>query len=73
MAETRQTPAWLAFLAGAVAMLALSLAWSAWRLRDEAADATRVVAHAAGALPGLRRADLPIGPRLPEPPIPVPK
>jgi hypothetical protein len=65
---------WLAFVAGAVAMLAILLIWMAWR----AAQTTVTTALRAN-LP-MPRAALPIprtpppeGPHLPKPPVPTPR
>ena len=70
--ETRSRP-WAAFLAGAVVMLLLVLAWSAWRRMDEGVAVLRDLK-----LPRLQ--DLPVpaspppeGPRLPPGPAPAPR
>lgn len=74
MAETHQvrSPAWLAFLAGAVAMLVIVLLVLAWNATRTALTDTLTM--------GLRRPDLslpttppPEGPRMPRPPVPTPR
>ena len=69
----RSTNPWMAFAAGAVAMLAIALLVFAWQGRDEATDAARTAAAAAKALPDLERPRLPDAPRIPDAPIPRPK
>jgi hypothetical protein len=69
MAERRANP-WMAFAAGAVAMLAAALLWFAWQGRD---DAVEVVAAVASALPDIQPTGPPRAPRLPDAPIPIPK
>lgn len=69
----RGTPSWIAFAAGAVAMLALALMVWLWQGRDEGVELARTAAAAADAVPDLRRPSLPDAPRLPDAPIPVPK
>lgn len=66
---------WAAFLAGAVTMLAIVLAWLAWSRTDavvrRALRADVVLPQA----PGLPLPDNPPpeGPRLPRPPLPKPR
>jgi hypothetical protein len=76
MADTSEhrTPAWAAFLAGAVTMLIIVLLWMAWVASRSAVTATLRAQMA------LRRAELPLpttpppeGPRLPKPPVPAPR
>jgi len=72
MAERRTTP-WIAFLAGAVAMLAVALIWYAWQGRDDATRAADAAIRAADGLPSLKPPRLPDAPRIPDAPVPVPK
>lgn len=72
MTERRTSP-WIAFLAGAVAMLALALAWYAWRGGEDAGRAADAAVRAADGLPAIERPRLPDAPRIPDVPIPVPK
>ena len=74
MAETspRRTSPWMAFCAGAVVMLAIVLAWWALSAGRRAVDKVTLVA------PIPRPSDLtvphlPNGPKLPNPPVPMPK
>ena len=72
MAEVskRGTSPWVAFLAGAVAVLALMLALFGWQGGQRLAD--RVATSLRGA-PDLPTApQMPEGPRLPNPPVPKP-
>ena len=69
----RRTSPWIAFLAGAVAMLALALGWCAWRGGDDAGRAVGAAVRAADSLPAIERPRLPEAPKLPDAPIPVPK
>lgn len=69
----RSSSLWIAFAAGAVAMLALALLWFAWQGRDDAARLGRAAIAAARALPELRRPHLPDAPRIPDAPVPHPK
>ena len=64
---------WIAFAAGAVAMLALALLVWVWRARDDGAALARTAAAATAVLPDVARPTLPDAPRLPDAPIPVPK
>lgn len=79
MAETSEhrtrenrTPAWAAFLTGAVVMLLVVLVWMAWNATQSAlgaairADFRRLVVPFPSAPP-------PEGPRLPKPPVPTPR
>lgn len=73
MAETRRRRAspWVAFTAGAVAMLALVLAWTAW---NRLSEAPRRIDVAVGPdLPHLPAPRLPDAPRLPAAPMPAPR
>lgn len=72
MAERRTSP-WVAFAAGAVAMLALALAGYAWLSGDEATDAVRAAAEAADSVPSLPAPRLPDAPRIPDAPVPTPR
>ncbi|RAK60617.1 hypothetical protein DJ021_12770 [Phenylobacterium hankyongense] len=74
MAEmsSRRTSPWMAFCAGAVVMLAIVLAWWALSAGRRAADRVTLIAP----IPrpsDLRVPHLPSGPKLPNPPMPVPK
>lgn len=77
MAHTSESRSrtWVAFLAGAVAMLAIVLLWLAWSRTDAA---MRGAFRADMALPErpelpLPNAPPPEGPRLPRAPLPIPK
>jgi hypothetical protein len=72
MAERRINP-WIAFAAGAVAMLALALIWYAWQGRDDAGRAAEAALKAADSLPAIAPPPLPDAPRIPDAPVPVPK
>ena len=67
------TRSWIAFAAGAVAMLAVALLVWAWQGRDEASDLARAAAAASRAVPAIPRPSLPDAPRIPDAPVPVPK
>ncbi|MGA0605047.1 hypothetical protein ACO2Q0_03520 [Phenylobacterium sp. VNQ135] len=69
----RRTAPWVAFFAGAVAMLAVALAWAAFRQRDEASQALRLAAEAVEVAPALQRPRLPDAPRIPDTPVPRPQ
>ena len=69
----RGTPSWIAFAAGAVAMLALALLVWLWQGRNDGVRLARTAAAAADAVPDFRRPLLPDAPRLPDAPVPVPK
>ena len=72
MAETsRRTSPWVAFTAGAVAMLALLLAWTAWNRTRDAGD--RLEVAVGPALPHVPAPRLPEAPRLPDAPVPTPR
>lgn len=73
MAETshRQTSPWVAFLAGAVVMLAVALLAFGWLRGERAAQDLVLWLRDAPHLPHLPR--LPDSPRLPEAPVPQPK
>jgi hypothetical protein len=69
-----QTRSWIAFLTGAVAMLALVLAWLAWSRSQDAAGTIRAdVALPRPDLPSLPTTPPPEGPRLPSVPVPAPR
>lgn len=69
-----RTRPWVAFLAGAVAMLAVALAWAAFSQRDEASQAVRLAAEAADeAMPAIAPPRLPEAPRIPDTPVPRPQ
>jgi hypothetical protein len=72
-ARPRRRISWLAFTAGAVTMLALVLAWTAWRQRDAAGDALRGAAAVVEAVPDVPTPTIPEAPRLPDAPLPKPK
>ena len=68
------TPSWIAFLAGAVAMLAIVLVWLAFSGARDAAGTFRAdVALPKPALPSLPTTPPPEGPRLPPVPPPQPR
>jgi hypothetical protein len=69
----RGTPSWIAFAAGAVAMLALALLVWAWQGRDDGVDLARTAAAATQAIPDLKPPSLPDAPRIPDAPLPIPK
>jgi hypothetical protein len=69
----RNTPSWMAFAAGAVAMLAIALLVFAWQGRNEAADVAKTAVEAAKAIPDLEPPRLPDAPRIPDAPVPRPK
>lgn len=73
MAESsnRGTNPWVAFLAGAVAVLAGVLLVFAWSRADHAADGVRLTLRDAPDLPSLPH--MPDAPRLPAAPVPHPK
>lgn len=64
---------WIAFLAGAVAMLALVLIWLAWSRLHEAASLRADVRLPSTDLPSLPSQPPPEGPRPPRMPLPTPK
>jgi hypothetical protein len=73
MTETPRhwTNPWVAFSAGAVAMLALLLAWGAW---NRLVDAPHRIQVALGPdLPQIPAPRLPEAPRLPAVPVPAPR
>ena len=70
-ASPRRTSPWIAFLAGAVAVLAIVLAVIAWSHRGDAADGLKMTLRSAPDLPSLPH--MPEGPKLPDPPIPKPR
>ena len=72
MAERRTNP-WIAFAAGAVAMLAIALLFFAWQGRDDATEAAKRAAAAARAIPEIEPPKLPAAPRIPDAPVPVPR
>lgn len=73
-ASDRRTRPWVAFFAGAVAMLAVALGWAALSQRDEAAEAVRLAAEAADdAVPAVVPPRLPDAPRIPDTPVPRPQ
>jgi len=72
MTERRASP-WIAFVAGAVAMLAVALLWFAWQGRDDAGKAAGAAIRAADAMPAIEPPRLPDAPRIPDAPVPVPK
>jgi hypothetical protein len=73
MAEVsnERTSPWIAFLAGAVAMLAIVLIVFAWWRGERAAAGVSLALREAPDLPTLPR--MPDAPRLPDAPIPKPK
>jgi hypothetical protein len=73
MTETshRQTSPWVAFLAGAVVMLAVALLVFGWQRGERLAEGVVLSLRDAPHLPRLPQ--LPDAPRLPGAPIPQPK
>jgi hypothetical protein len=73
MAEVskRGTSPWVAFLAGAIAVLALMLALFGWQGGQRAAEGVAASLRAAPDLPTVPQ--MPEGPRLPDPPVPKPQ
>ena len=71
-APKRGLQPWTAFLAGAVAMLAIGLAIFAWRGMDDAANGARIATGATRVLPDLPAPRVPDAPRLPDAPLPLP-
>ena len=72
MTERRTSP-WIAFVAGAVAMLAVALLWYAWQGRDDASRTASAAIRAAEGIPQIEPPRLPDAPRIPDAPVPVPK
>jgi hypothetical protein len=71
--QNRPSP-WLAFAAGAVAMLILAVIWGAWLSRAGAGRVVRAAAEATTDLPLFKTPHLPQSPpRLPDAPVPQPK
>jgi hypothetical protein len=70
--ERRPTP-WIAFAAGAVAMLALALLWFAWMSRDETGEVLGAAAAVADRVPDVVPPTLPQAPHIPDAPKPIPK
>ncbi|MEW5684180.1 MAG: hypothetical protein AB1942_04610 [Pseudomonadota bacterium] len=73
MAQPRQTSPWIAFVAGAVAMLAVALLAWAWMQRQAGLDLARTVVDAADVAPDLSLPPMPDAPRLPDAPVPQPR
>jgi len=66
-ASPRRTSPWIAFLAGAVAVLAIVLLLFAWSHRGDAANGLKLTLRDAADLPSLPH--MPQGPKLPDPPV----
>jgi len=64
---------WMAFAAGAVAMLAIALLIFAWMARNDAVEVAKTAVAAANVIPDVEPPKLPDAPRIPDAPIPVPK
>jgi hypothetical protein len=64
---------WIAFAAGAVAVLAVALVYFAWQARTDAADVARTAVAATKVLPDVEPPRLPDAPRIPDVPVPRPK
>ena len=64
---------WMAFAAGAVAMLAIALLVFAWQGRDDAVDVAKTAVDAAQAIADLEPPRLPDAPRIPDTPVPRPQ
>jgi hypothetical protein len=72
MTERRTSP-WIAFVAGAVAMLAVALLWYAWQGTDDASKTASAAIRAAEGIPQIKPPRMPEAPRIPDAPIPIPK
>lgn len=72
MAERRTSP-WIAFAAGAVAMLALALVWWLWQGRDDAARAVSTASGTVDIVPEIGPPQIPDAPRIPDAPVPRPR
>jgi len=70
--QPRDRP-WIAFVAGAVAMLAIVLAWLAWNRVENPGAFRADVALPHAELPSLPTVPPPQGPQLPRLPLPVPR
>jgi len=64
---------WMAFAAGAVAMLAIALLIFAWMARNDAVEVAKTAVAATRVIPDVEPPRLPDAPRIPDAPIPVPK
>jgi hypothetical protein len=75
MAQTtdRRTRPWIAFVAGAVATLAIVLVWLAWNRVENPGAFRADIALPRAELPDLPTAPPPQGPRLPKLPLPTPR
>lgn len=73
MAEVsdKRTNPWIAFMAGAVAVLVVVLIFFAWSRGERAAERLRLGLRDAPALPSVPH--MPDAPRLPDAPVPKPK
>lgn len=69
----RRTSPWIAFAAGAVAMLVVALLAFVWLGRGEVGDMAKTAAAAAKVVPDLEPPPLPDAPRIPDVPVPRPK
>ncbi|WP_296598638.1 hypothetical protein [Phenylobacterium sp.] len=69
----RRSNPWIAFAAGAVAMLVVVLLWYACQGRDDAGVLGAAAVKAADSVPVFRTPRLPDAPRIPDVPTPVPK
>ncbi len=67
----RRTSPWVAFAAGAVAMLALVLGWTAWHRGQDVAG--RVEVALGPDLSRLKPPRLPETPKIPDVPVPTPR
>jgi hypothetical protein len=70
-ASPQRTNPWIAFLAGAVAVLAVVLLAFGWQQGHRVAEGLKLTLRDAPNLPSLPQ--MPEGPKLPDPPIPKPK
>jgi hypothetical protein len=68
-----ETPAWVAFAAGAAVMLVLGLLVFAWTSQEPVRSALRTLGVAARVLPDLGWPQPPSAPRLPDAPTPRPR
>ena len=73
MAEPRRTSPWIAFAAGAVAMLAIALLVFTWMQRRSAAEVAKAAVNATAVVPDLDLPSMPDAPRIPDAPMPRPR
>jgi hypothetical protein len=73
MARDRPASPWIAFAAGAAAMLAVALLTWAWLHRQAGADLARAAMSASRVAPDFGIPPMPDAPRIPDAPLPRPK